>query len=80
TLPNLIILILAEQQDTRDSSLGELIHSHSIFSISVNFVFVSPDGSPSLFGFAVQGRAAFIYPCSTGRNRERLPEADTEEK
>lgn len=56
------------------------VHSHGTFSVSVNFVFVSPDGSFFRSRSVQQGRTAFIYPCGTGCDGQRLPEADSKEK
>lgn len=51
-----------------------------INSISVNFIFVTPDGSVCRSRSALQGRTAYIYPFRAGCNGERLPEASDEEE
>lgn len=55
-------------------------HSHGSFSVSVNFVFVSPDGSAIRNRSGKQRRVAFIHLCLPGCDEERLPEANTKGK
>lgn len=50
-------------------------------SVECVFVFVSPDGSGCRNRSGLQGRGTrAIYPCRTGCDGKRLPEADTKEK